>query len=304
MKRTYNIVDRKIVEGEADHGQITIYVNPDEQERKYLIEELKVDEHTFSSALDPDELARLEFEPDHAAVIYKRPKNYSAAEQFLFGVSSAGVFLFKDRLRIILPDDAVLFEGAHFNRVTSLAGVILRLIARSVIHFREHLRIISRVSDELQQEINRSMENRHLINMFSLEKSLVYFVNSLNSNAALLDKLRNTAAKIGFTTEELEFLDDLIIENNQCSKQAEMYSNIIASLMDARASIVSNNLNVLMKTLNIITIAIMVPTLVVSVFSMNVRIPLEEHRHAFWMIVGLASLAAAAFLMIWRRRRP
>jgi magnesium transporter len=138
--------------------------------------------------------------------------------------------------------------------------------------------------------------------MFALQKSLVYYVNSINSNGALLEKLKHNAGKIGLSTEELEFLDDLIIENNQCAKQAEMYSNILASLMDARASIVSNNLNVLMKNLNIITIAIMVPTFVVSAFSMNVAIPMQRFAFAFWVIMGMAVASVAAFLWYWRRR--
>ncbi len=302
MMKTYNIVDRKLVETEGDSSPVTVYAQPQEGEKRYLIDELKVDEHTYNSALDPDELSRLEFEPDHVAIIFKRPKNYSGAEQFLFKVSSAGAFLFKDRLRVVIPEDAALFDGAPLARIHSLADVILKMIARSILHFREHLKGINLISDELQQAINTAMENKHLINMFALQKSLVYYVNAINSNGALLEKLKSNATKLGFSTEEAEFLDDILIENSQCLKQAEMYSNILASLMDARASIVSNNLNVLMKTLNIITIAIMVPTFVVSAFSMNVGIPMQGHRYAFWIVMGLAFTSVAAFLGYWRRR--
>jgi magnesium transporter len=303
MQRQYHIVDRRLVESQDAQGEITIYASPTESEKRYLIDELKLDEHTYSSALDPDELSRLEFEPEHAAVIFKRPRNYCSEDQFLFKVSSVGAFLFKDRLVIVVSEDANLFDGTQLTRIHSPADVILKLIARSIIHFREHLKAISVISDELQQEINRSMENKHLINMFALQKSLVYYVNSINSNGAVLDKLKNNAARIGFGTDEIELLDDIIIENSQCYRQAEIYSNILASLMDARASIVSNNLNVLMKTLNIITIAIMVPTLVVSIFSMNVRIPLEGHYYAFWIILGVAVLCAMGFMSYWWRKK-
>jgi magnesium transporter len=95
----------------------------------------------------------------------------------------------------------------------------------------------------------------------------------------------------------------MMIENNQCYRQAEIYSNILASLMDARASIVGNNLNVLMKTLNIITIAIMVPTFVVSAFSMNVTIPLQQHNYAFWIIIGMAGLSVATVTYIWKHKK-
>jgi len=303
MRKHYQIVERKLVEKPSDQSPITIFASPDESERKYLVEDLKIDEHTLSSSLDPDELSRLEFEPEHVAMIFKRPKNYSGADQFFFKVSSAGAFLFKDRLIIVISEDVPLLDSAQMNRIHSLHDLILKLIARSIIHFREHLKVISMISDELQKEINTAMGNKQLINMFTLQKSLVYYVNSINSNGVLLEKLKNNAAKIGFTPEEIEVLDDILIENGQCYKQADIYSSILASLMDARASIVSNNLNVLMKTLNIITICIMVPTLVVSAFSMNVGIPLAKRAHAFEIIIGLAILSVISFMLFWRIRK-
>jgi magnesium transporter len=147
------------------------------------------------------------------------------------------------------------------------------------------------------------MDNRYLLNLFTLEKSLVYYLNAINSNGLLIERMRNTCAKIGIQGEELEYLDDILIENNQCFKQAEIYSNVLSGLMDARASIVSNNLNVLMKTLTMITIAIMVPTFVVSAFSMNVTIPLERHPYAFYIIMSLAATSVLSFLAIWRIKK-
>ena len=273
-----------------------------EEERRGLVERYKLDEHTLNSALDPDELARLEFEPEHVAVIYKRPKNFPTEHGVAFRVASSGIFLFKDKLILVQPEDINLFEGKPFARLHSLPEVMLKLIYRSIFHFLEHLKIINTTFDDLEQKINTAMENRYLINMFALEKSLVYYLNALNGNGVLCEKLRNNAAKIGFSQEELEYLDDLIVENAQCARQAEIYSNILASLMDARASIVGNNLNVLMKRLNLITIGIMVPTLVVSAFSMNVGIPLASHPNAFWMIMGLAAASVLGFMIFWRRK--
>jgi magnesium transporter len=301
MKTAYKIHESRLVADDQEQGPISVFVSPTEQERRYLVDELKIDEHTFLSALDPDELSRVEFEPEHVAIIFKRPRNYSEGQQITFGVASTGLFLFQDRLRIVVGDDAGLLDGGPAFRAKSLPGLVLRLFSRAIIHFREHLRGINMVSDELQGEINRAMENKHLISLFSLQKSLVYYVNAIHANGALLDKLRHTASRVGFSNEELEFLDDLIIENMQCARQAEMSSNILASLMDARASIVANNLNVLMKRLNVITIGIMVPTLVVSAFSMNVHIPMEDFKPAFWVILSMALASVATFMYIWRR---
>jgi magnesium transporter len=303
MIKKFQRVDRRMVEVEDQDCPIIVYVNPTDSEKRYLVDTLKLDEHTLNSALDPDELSRFEFEPEHVAIIFKRPKNHSAEEQFLFKVSSIGAFLFKDRLIVVVNEDTSLFNGQAFNRPPTPAFIFLRLIYRSIYHFLEHLKIISLISDDLQDKINRAMENKNLLNLFTLEKSLVYYLNSINSNSVLIEKLRSNASKLGFGVEEQEILDDIYIENNQCFRQAEILSNVLSGLMDARASIVGNNLNMLMKTLNIITITIMVPTLVVSAFSMNVSIPMQHHPQAFWIVMGLALVSCIGFIFFWRYKR-
>lgn len=303
MLKKYQIGKDKIEESNDDSASIYVYILPDENEKKYLTETLNIDEHTLNSSLDPDELSRLEFEPEHIAIIYKRPQNYTDKEQLLFKVASAGIFIFSDKIIVILSEDIQVFDAKTFAKVKSFQTIALKLISRSILHYLEHLKIINLISDELEKKINQSMENRYLINLFSLEKSLVYYLNALDANGVLIEKLKNSAAKIGLNQEQLEFLDDMTIENNQCSRQAEIYSNIIASLMDARASIVGNNLNILMKRLNIITIAIMVPTFIVSAFSMNVSFPLRDHPYAFYLILMMAMSSVLAFFIFWKKKK-
>lgn len=287
----------------GDNGNIFVYVNPDEAERKYLIETLQIDEHTLASALDLDELARLEFEPNHLAVIFKRPRNYSRDDMFVFRVASVGMFLFADRLVVVLSEDITLFQGKQFTRITSLQEVALKIIFSSISHFVEHLRVINAVSDALEEQINASMQNKYLLSLFSLEKSLVYYLNGINSNGKLIERLKNSAAKLKLTTESIEFIDDMIIENQQCYEQAATYSNILASMMDARVSIVSNNLNWLIKTLTIITIAIMLPSLVVNIFSMNVPFPGMKHPGMFWVILSIALLSIFSIRLVLRWKK-
>jgi magnesium transporter len=302
MTKHYRILEGKLCESAAQDGNVILYVNPTEADRKMLINDRKIDEHTLNSALDPNELSRLEFEPEHAALIINRPRNYSSADEFYFTVSSMGLFLFKDSMVIVAQEELMPLESHQVQRVTSLPDLLLKLVFRTTLHYLEHLKIMNMIADSLEDKIQRSMENRHLINLFTLEKSLVYYQNSIHSNGVAIERLKTNAARLGFTTENLEYLDDLIIENAQCYRQAEIYSNIFASLMDARVSIVNNNISVLMKTLNIITISIMVPTFVVSVFSMNVPIPLADRVWVFWGILGLAVVASGAVALVWRAR--
>jgi magnesium transporter len=302
MLQRMKLVDGRVAP-DGDAGNVSVYINPDENERKYLAEVLKLDEHTLASSLDPDELARLEFEPDHVAIISKRPRNYSSEDTFVFRVASFGLFLFSDRLIIVVSEEVPLFQGRQFLKVSSLQELVLKIMYSSIFHFVEHLRVINAVSDALEEQINASMQNKYLLNLFSLEKSLVYYLNAINSNGKLIERLKNSAAKLSFTPENIEFIDDMIIENSQCYEQAEIYSNILASMMDARVSIVSNNLNWLMKTLTIITIGIMLPTFVVSLFSMNVDFPGKDHPLAFWFILTLALSSVAFVRMMWWWKR-
>jgi magnesium transporter len=303
MRHSYQIQDGAVAPLEDGIGSILVFINPDKEEQNYLTSNFGLDEHTLTSALDPDELSRLEFEENHCALIFKRPKNYSSEEQFLFKVNSIGVFIFKDRLIVLISDDVPLFDGRTSYKVKTVLDVVLKIFYRSITHFLQHLRVINMISDEIEQKVNTSMENKYLIHMFTLEKSLVYYLNAVHFNAGVLEKLKNNAAKIGFTQDNIDFLEDILIENNQCLKQTEIYSNIISSLMDARASIVNNNLNNLMKTLNILTIGIMVPTLVVSAFSMNVSIPFQKNEYAFFIVLALSTLALLSFLLFFRLKK-
>ena len=303
MRKSFAIGGGRISEQQNGDGNLLVYCNPDEGERRLLREQMHIDAHNLQSSMDPDEISRLELEPDHVALIFKRPKNYSEEDHLVFKVSSMGLFWSADRLVVIVPEDYPVFEGRPFQKVAGVQDAVLRLLQQTILHFLAHLKTIMMISDSLEQKVNRAMENRYLINLFSLEKGLVYYQNALHSNQAAIEKLKAFGSRMGFTSDHIELLDDLIIENQQCYKQAEISSNIFASLMDARASIVNNNLNVLIKMLNIVTIAIMVPTFVVSAFSMNVAMPLQKHPLAFYIILGMAVLSVLSFIAFWRFKK-
>jgi len=269
MVKYYCISEGRVIDAGTGRRDILIYINPDDAERKYLVDNLKIDDHTFQSALDPNELGRMEFEPDHVALIIKRPKRYSARDNFLFRTESIGLFLYSTSLVVLLTDDIPLFDGRQFAKVDSLQDLILKLIYRCTWHFEEHIKVISMMSDELEQEINTSASNRQLLNMFSLEKSLVFYLDAISSNRRVIDKLKTSTAKFAFSTASIEFLDDLAIENAQCYEMAQMYSQVLSSLMDARASVISNNLNVMMKNLNAIVIAVAVPSFFAGIGGMS-----------------------------------
>ncbi len=258
----FKLVDGRVVESSPDSGgTILLCVNPDASERAWLINQCHLDEHNLNSALDPAELPRVELDGNHLAVIFKHPKHYTAKDNLVFHINSLGLFLFRNQLIVISPDDAATtFAGRAFNKVQSLQMLFLRIISSCITHFFGHLQVINDIATQLENKLSRAMENRHLLQMFSIEKSLVYYVNAISANGRVIDRLKANARNEhtdGLTLEMIEYVDDLAIENAQCLEQAQVYANVFTGLMDARASIVNNNLNVLMKRLTVINVVFM-----------------------------------------------
>ena len=306
MRTYYRVAEDAgtVVRCDPQDAQIIVFNSPTIEDEADLLEFYNIDYHTLHSSLDPDELSRLEFETDHAAIIFKRPKSFSADDNFLLKLTSTGVFVYEDRIVVVMPDDAPLFEGRAPLRIFSVQDVILRLLYQSISHFEGHLKAINMLSDSLERRIISSMETRYLLNMFALEKSLVYILNAIHSNAALFDKMKSSS-RLGLDHEQTRILEDIIIENQQCLRRSEIYSEVIAGLMDARASIVSHNLNILIKQFTIWTIAIMLANLVIGIFSMNVRLPLpmEESMWPFFVINVLAVASGVAIFWISKIRK-
>ncbi len=311
MPKHQRILAGKLVECGADESTVQIYVNPSPEERSELTARWAVDEHTLASALDPDEVARVELEPEHLAIILKRPKGYACPAQLVFKVDSMGLFLFRDRVIAILSEDVPLYDGRPLTNLQSLQELVLKVLSRTVQHFTGHLRVINSMATEIEQRIEQSVENTSLLQLFALEKSLVYYVNAIHSNGAVIERLKNNAnnpVTVGFHPPDVEFIDDLLIENRQCYEQAMIYSNILAGLMDARASIISNNLNVMMKNLNALVIAVAVPSFVAGVGGMS-ELPalLGCEPHDRWpygfFLLAMVLLGVGTFFLIRRLER-
>jgi magnesium transporter len=294
-----------LVPCEPNAAQVITYTSPTINDEAELQEQYKIDYHTLQSSLDPDELSRLEIEPDHAAIIFKRPKSFCAGDNFLMKLTSTGIFVYEHYLVIVMADDSPIFEGRVPFPVKTIHDVILRLLYQATMHFEGHLKAINMLADSLERRINISLENKYLLNMFALEKSLVYILNSITSNGALLERMKSLSEKLGFNSDQAGILDDLIIENQQCYRRADIHTQVLGNLMGTRASIVGHNLNHLIKNFTIWMVAIMLATLVIGLFSMNVALPLpmEEAVWPFWLINILALLAGTVVFFLRRMNK-
>ncbi|KAH3732224.1 divalent metal ion transporter [Pelomyxa schiedti] len=317
--RYYKISGGRVVTASPpDGGSITssgdativCLVNPDIDMREELVKKLRVDLHTLQSCFDPNELARVEIKNDHAAIVIKLPQLYRAEENFFFKVESAGMFLFADKLIVVLRDSFPLFEGRLFLNVDSLTDVAIRLLYRSVFSFEEHLKLINTCSDQIETELDRSTDNAKLFRLFTLEKSLVYYLNAIGSTGRAINRLmdKQVRKKLHLTQLQHAMLEDVCIENAQCLKMAQIYSQVISGLMDARASIVGNNLNVMMKNMNALVIAVAIPSFFAGMGGMSEFSAMIGFDN--WWYVGypaffvvMVIIGAAAFVTIRKTER-
>jgi magnesium transporter len=177
---------------------------------------------------------------------------------------------------------------------------VLQILYRNASLYLQYLRVINKLSDKIEQKLHGSTENRELIELLELEKSLVYFTTSLRSNEVVLEKLLKTE-RVKKYPEDEDLLEDVIVENRQAIEMANIYSGILSGMMDAFASVISNNLNIVMKFLAVMTIVLSVPTIIFAAYGMNLApegMPLSGSPYGFLAVVLFSlvvSIAAAIY---------
>lgn len=271
MLKRFLLSDGKLVPSGTDESQIHIYIEPDAAERDTLQALFNIDNHTLSSALDPDEVSRVEFHPDHQFIIWKRPANPTNHDGHTFDVTSVGLLLTKERLLIIAAEDFHLsdHEGLSMPDLHSPVDVMLALLSRTIHEYLIQLKTIKKTAKDLQQKINASLQNEHLIRMFNLSEGLVYFINAISANGSVLTMLHNHAIKENLPQKVVDFMEDLLIENTQCYRLSTTYSTVFAGLMDARGNIINNNMNILIRNLTIINIIFLPLNLIAGIGGMS-----------------------------------
>lgn len=269
MVKYYNLINGKITQSGQDSARVHFYSQPDDDEKEYILNKFDINEHNYQSALDPNEISRLEHEENYVSFIFKNPQSYIMPDKLEFRAITVGLFYFNDMILIVSSEYIPLFEEKTYLHISSLFDVILHLLYQSINHFIDHLKAISMITDELENKISTSMENENLIHMFTVSKSLVYYLNAIEANSALISKIRRNVGKLGMDEDQIDILEDIIIDNNQCYRQAEIYSSILSGLMDARGTIINNNMNVLFKQLTMINVIFLPLNLIASVGGMS-----------------------------------
>ena len=301
----YKLAAGEVVTTPDTDAPILLVIDPTAEEKLLLMNSYQIDEHNLASTQDPFELPRLEVEDNHLAVIFKEPKRYSSRDNFVFLINAVGLFLYRDRLIVVASSDFAGFKGRSFSKIQNIQMLFLRVLSGCITHFVGHLQVINEIANSLESKLMTSMENRTLMLMFSIEKSLVYYINAISANGRVIERLKMNAKNVqtvGLTPEMLEYVDDLAIENAQCLEQSQVYANVFTGLMNARASVVSNNLNVLMKRLTVINVVFMPLNVLAGVggmseFSMMTKgIAWPLAYSAFMLVLTIIGLSTYKFL--------
>lgn len=282
-------------------------VNPTEQEIKKVCEETRIEEEFIRYPLDYDEQARIDIEEDVKLFIIDIPIIEQNQKEKIYTTMPLGMVVVRDdyfitvslrKSKIITDFENQKIKGLFTYKKTRF---ILQIYYLNAQYFLTLLKQISKETETAETVLQKSMKNRELLKLLSLEKSLVYFTTSLKSNELVMEKtMRGRVVKL--YEEDEDILEDAIIENKQAIEMSKIYNDILNGTMDAYASIISNNLNGVMKFLTSITIILAIPTMVASFWGMNVELPFQHNLYGF-LIMMIISVTLTVVCAWWLKRR-
>ena len=294
MVNYYRTMDHQMNEiSEVIEGSWISLIHPTAAELAQVSRDYKIDLDHLKAPLDEEERSRIEVEDDYTLIIVDIPVTEERKEKEYFLTIPCGIILTNEVIITVCLMETPVLTDFRDGRVRNFwtfkrTRFILQILYRNASLYLQYLRTIDKKSDEVEKQLHISTKNQELIELLELEKSLVYFSTSLRGNEPVLEKLLKIE-KIKQYPEDEELLDDVIIENKQAIEMADIYSNILSGTMDAYASVISNNLNIVMKVLAVITIVMSIPTMIASFWGMNVPVPLADSPYGFAILV-IASL--------------
>ena len=281
--------------------------NPSAEEVSEIVQHYELEPDFITDLEDTDENARMEYEDGALLIIIRVPIYYKHKTATVpFSTSPLGIIATTEKLLTVSFYESEILtqylECKHRPFNITQQSFILHLALRNATYYLKFLKEINRRTSRIENELHQSMRNKELIRLLRLEKSLVFFNTSLKSNEIILERMQRSRWLQNDPDAE-DLIEDVIIENKQAIEMANIYSSILSGMMDAFASIISNNLNVVMKFLTSITILISIPTLIASIYGMNVHLPFQENPFAFAMVIGVAVIISLCMVLVFIRKR-
>lgn len=288
-------------------------IRPSASELRIVSEVTGAPLDVLRAALDQEESSRIEVDDDMVLTLTNIPKN---DESLTFGYDTIplGIIISEKYIvTVCLEENEVLedFDAGHhhFFDTTKRTRFLFQILYRTAILYLKDLRLMNRKTDEIEQALRLSMKNKELFLLLDLQKALTYFTVSLRSNRSVIERLmrlfgnKSVHHLVKLREEDEELLEDVRIEYDQAIEMVQVHSDVLSSTMDAFASVISNNLNIVMKFLASVTIVMAIPTMIASFFGMNVPVPWEGDFAGFrYAMAVAAALTALVTYLLWKKR--
>ncbi len=276
-------------------------VSPTDAEIKKVCKSVQIEDDFIRYSLDYEEKARIDIEDEDNTILFiiDVPILDKENNETIHTTLPLGIIVVRDDyfITVSLKQTRVISDLKQDSIVTyKKSRSILQIFYKNSELFLRELKKINKEKEVAEKELNTSMRNKELLKMLNIEKSLVYFTTSLKSNELVMEKTMKGRI-IKLYEEDEDILEDAIIENKQAIEMAKTYSDILSGTMDTYASIISNNLNIVMKFLTLVTIVLAIPTLLFSMWGMNVELPFQHNPYGFLWILGITIVIT--LIVIW-----
>ncbi len=277
--------------------------NPEEIEK---LQNWEIEPELITYSLDQDEMARVERDEGYTLILLRIPHFQGETHDIPYSTIPMG---------IIIKDNLIVTICRHESQITNILTngkyrgfktakryrFVLYVLLETATRYLTYLREINRSVDHVEDQLQKSTRNRELLELLKYQKSLVYFTTALHSNEVMMERLQRMRIFNQYDEDE-DLLEDVITENQQAIQMTNINAEILSGMMDAFASIISNNLNAVMKVLATLTIVVSLPTLVASFYGMNVSLPGENHPLAFLTVFGISILLSGLAVIIFYKR--
>lgn len=278
---------------------------PNEDDEKFLMEELKVPDYFLDDIRDKDERSRYEFDDGWVLIILRIPYVKEVRSRTPHTTVPLGIILNKDICVTVcnyetnMMIDFVSYQQKRNQGFTDAVDLVFRLFLSSSVWYLKRLKQISSLIDEYKHKLDHKISNEDLIGLSRLQDSLTYFVTSIRGNETLLSKLK---FKLPVDELDADLIEDVTIEMNQARETTNIYTNILDSTMETYASIINNNMSGVMKTMTSISIILMFPTLIASLYGMNLINGMENKWWGFPLVAGFSLAVAGVGYFLFRRK--
>lgn len=282
-------------------------VNPTAEEIETVCSNLKIEDEFIKYPLDYEEQARIDMEDDMTLFVIDVPVIEDNKEGKSYSTMPLGLIVVRDEyfISVSLKKNRII-EAFEKGRIKGMftykkTRFLLQILYLNASYYLNDLKKINKEAENTVQALQKSMRNKELIQLLNLENSLVYITTSLKANELVMEKTARGKVLKSYEEDD-EILEDAIIENRQAIEMGKIYSDILSGTMDAYASIISNNLNVVMKLLASITIILSVPTLIASIWGMNVPLPFANNAYGFGIVCGI-SVLISVIAFVWLKKK-